>query len=418
MKRSFLIVGLALATTFTYAQKKEIKKAEKAIKSEKYTDAINYLKEAEGSIGTVDKAMQAQFYALRGQALTGSAGANYDKAKAAAEAFERAFELDPNLRKENEDFLFNLRSIFINAAVRDQNAENFQQAAEKLKLSYKISQDPSDLYFAAGNYVNGKKLNDALEVYQQLLDMNYTGETTEFVATNKATGEVEPFDNENLRNIAVRSGEYIKPESRKTSSRKGEILRNMTLIYIQEGKNDQAKKVIASARAENPNDIYLMRAEADMSYNMGDMKRYNELMNEIAASDPENPEIHFNLGVASAELGEKDKAEAFYKKALELRPDYEAALINMAVLKLSNEGPVVEAMNKLGNSRADNQRYDELRNDLDKIRQDALPYLEKALKINPNNAQVTRTMMNIYSQIGEDAKAKALKTKLETLEKK
>src|SRR5690606_29844403 len=293
----------------------------------------------------------------------------------------------------------------------------YAKAAEKLTLSYKVSQDPSDLFFAAGNQVNAKNYDEALTLYQKLLDLGYTGETKEYVATHKETGEVVPFESENMRNIHVKSGEYIKPQVRTTASRKGEILKNMTLIYIQEGKTDEAKELMASARKENPNDVNLMRAEADMSYNMGDMRRYNELMNQIVATDPDNPEIHFNLGVASAELGEAEKAEKYYKKALELRPDYKGALINLAVLKLSKERDLVEQMNSLGTTRADNLRYDELKKQLEGIYREAIPYLENARNIDQKNVEITRTLMNIYGQLGEEAKQKELKARLDALEK-
>lgn len=416
MKKRILILGLALTVSFSFAQKKELKKAERAIKSEKYSDALNHLKGAESSISGADQEMQAKYYALRGEALAGSIGSNYDTATAAAEAFARAFEINPRLRATHEQGVFIVRRAIINAAVRDQNSEQYEKAAQKLKTSYAMTDDPSDLYFAASNYVNAQKLDLALETYQRLLDMNYTGQETEYVATDKATGEVVVFDDENLRNIAMRTGDYVKPTTRKTDSKKGEILRNMTLIYIQQGENEKAKSLMASARAENPNDVHLMRAEADMSYNMGDMKKYNQLMNKIVETDPDNPEIHFNLGVASAQLGENEKAEQYYKKALELNPNYEGALINMAVIKLANEAPIVEQMNSLGTSRADNLKYDELRSKLEKLRQEALPYLEKAQKINPNNAQVTRTLMNIYSQIGDDKKEAEMRNRLKSLE--
>src|SRR5690606_34146339 len=123
--------------------------------------------------------------------------------------------------------------------------------------------DTSDLYFAAGNAVNGKDYDTALNYYQMLLDKGYTGATKEYVATNKETGEVDAFESENLRNIALKTGEYTKPEVRVTESRKGQILRNMTLIYIERGENEKAMALMKTARAENPKDVYLMRAEAD-----------------------------------------------------------------------------------------------------------------------------------------------------------
>lgn len=418
MKTRILVIGLALVSTISFGQKKEIKKAERAVKSNEYSEALDYLAQAEPLLGSVDNSMKAQFYATRGQALLGSGSTtNFNNMKGAAEAFSQAISLDPKIETQLANSLNNLRASLINSAVADQNAEQYKQAAEKLYLSYTVSKEPSDLYFAANNAVNDKDYDSALKYYQMLLDMNYTGETEEFVATNKTTGEVESFDNENLRNIALKTGEFIKPEKRVTESRKGEILRNMTLIYVERGENEKAKSLMEVARAENPNDIYLMRVDADMSYNMGNKERYNELMEKIVASDPDNPELYYNLGISNDQLGNKELALEYYTKAIELKPEYEAALINIAALKLSGEDAIVEEMNSLGNSAAENKRYDELKNIREELYREALPFLQKAYAINPSNQNVVSYLMGIYGQLGEDAKFKEMKTKLEELEK-
>lgn len=418
MKTRFLIAGLALATSISFAQKREIKKAEKALKSNEYNEALAYLNEAEASLGSVDNSVKAQFYATRGEATYGVGKNDHSKLIAAAEAYEMAISLDPKIETQLEMQLQSLRAALINGAVKDQNTNNYKHAVEKLYKSYLVSKDPSDLYFAAGNAVNGRDYETALKYYQMLLDLGYTGQEEEFVATDKETGEVVPFDTKNIRDIAVKSGQFIKPDIRKIESKKGEILRNMTLIYIENGNNDKALSLMKAARAESPNDIYLMRADADMSYKMGDVARYNELMNKIVASDPDNPEIYFNLGVGSGELGNKDKAIQYYEKALDLKPDYEGALINIAVLKLSGEDKLVEEMNSLGNSAADNRKYDELKKLRQNIYSETIPYLEKAYRLNPNNREVVRTLMNIYGQLGNDDKYKEMKVKFDALEAK
>ena len=413
MKKRFLIAGLALATSITFAQKKEIKKAEKAISSHEYNEALSYLNEAESSLGSVDNTVQAQFYAARGAATLGVGKMDSKKILIAAQAYEKAISLDPKIKDQIPDQLNALRSALIDAAVIDQNAKNYPQAVEKLYASYNVSKNPIDLYFAAGNAVNGNDYDSALKYYQILLDSGFTGEGEEFVATNKENGEVIAFDNQNMRDIGVKSGQFIKPEIRKSDSKKGEILRNMTLIYMEAGNNEKASQLMKAARAENPDDMSLMRSDAEMSYKMGDVARYNELMNKIAESDPTNPEIFFNLGVASTQVGDNVKAAEYYEKALKLKPEHEGALINIAVLKLAGEDKIIEEMNALGNSASDNKKYDELKKRRQEIYVVTLPYLQQAYKINPNNSEVVRTLMNIYGQMGDDAKYKELKAKME-----
>ena len=418
MKTRILITGLALVTAMSFGQKKEIKKAEKAVKSNKYSEALGYINEAESLLGSADNALKAEFYAVKGQAILGTAGQDFSKLKSAADAFEEAISLNGKIRSDIEVPMQNLRASLVNGAIKDQNANKFDDAADKLYTSYKMYGEPSDLYFAAGNAVNSKDYDRALQYYQTLLDSGYTGEVSEYVATNKSTGEVQAFENENMRNLAVRSGEFIKPEIQATESRKGEILRNMTLMYVEKGDTEKATAIMKAARAENPKDVNLMRVEADMSYNMGNKVRYNELMEQIIATDPNNPEIYFNLGVSNDQLGNKEEALRNYTKALELDPNYELALINIAALKLSDEEKIVDEMNNLGTSAADNKRYDELRKVRENVYKEVLPYLEKAYKINPSNQNVVTYLMNLYGQIGEDAKFQEMKAKLATMENK
>src|SRR5690554_1749343 len=145
MRTRFLIAGLALVTSISFGQKKEIKKAEKAIKSNQYNEALTYLNEAEANLGTVDNSMKAQFYAARGEATLGVGKNDHNKLLAAAEAYEMAVSLDPTIEGQLSNQLQNLRAALINGAVKDQNSQNYKQAIEKLYASYLVSKDPSDL---------------------------------------------------------------------------------------------------------------------------------------------------------------------------------------------------------------------------------------------------------------------------------
>jgi len=85
----------------------------------------------------------------------------------------------------------------------------------------------------------------------------------------------------------------------------------------------------------------------------------------------------------------------------------------MASIILQGEGAIVEEMNNLGTSRADNLRYDELKEVRRGMYQEALPYLESASVTVPDNVEVLRTLMNLYSQLGMNTEYKAAKAKVE-----
>src|SRR5690606_24164583 len=168
-------------------------------------------------------------------------------------------------------------NALVNAAINDQNEQNYTAAAEKLNASYRLNpQDTIYLYYAASNAVNAQDYDKALEYYEELQDLGFTGEEMIYTAVNKETGEEERMASKEQRDLFVKAGSYINPQEKKSESRKGEIAKNVALIYIEKGENDKAIAAMETAKNENPNDLNLMQAEADMYYRMGDMQTYRE----------------------------------------------------------------------------------------------------------------------------------------------
>jgi tetratricopeptide (TPR) repeat protein len=418
MRKTLLLLGILLITVVTYGQKKEIKKAQKAIGSGNFTEALSYINMAEGMISNAESSLKAQFYLIKGQAFLGDSNNDLGKMKSAGDAFQKSLEIESKGKYSDEvkNQIQNLRAALVNSAIEDQKVNNYKLASEKLYHSYSVSMsDTSDLYFAAGSSVSAKDYDSALKYYKELLNLGYTGIKKQFFATDTETGEETMFDTKNERDLMIKSKSFNNPIEKLTESRQNEILRNLTLIYLNKGDNEAASAIIKQAREKNPGDVSLIRAEAEMSYNIGDMERYNVLMEEIVAADPNNPEVYYNLGVGSNKMGDKDKALEYYKKALELDPNYAEALINTASLILEDEGAIIEEMNSLGTSTADYNRYDELKEVKNELYRNAIPYLEKAIELRPDNIELVRTLMNIYSQLGEDSKYKIMKARFDEL---
>ena len=83
---------------------------------------------------------------------------------------------------------------------------------------------------------------------------------------------------------------------------------------------------------------------------------------------------------------------------------------------MNSEDKLIEEMNGLGSSSADDKRYDELREERKNLYRTAIPFLDKALGIDAKNISAAKTLMNIYSVLGETDKYKAMKEKVEVLE--
>jgi tetratricopeptide (TPR) repeat protein len=204
---------------------------------------------------------------------------------------------------------------------------------------------------------------------------------------------------------------HKEPRDEKIPSKKGEIYKNIALIYVQQGKNEEAKKSLSEARLANPDDTSLAMAEADLYLKLEDFATYKKLVTEVLEKNPNDADLFYNLGVISSKTNSAD-AEAYYKKAIAIKPDYINAYLNLAIIKLDSEKAIIDEMNKLGTSEKDNKRYDVLKAKRENIFKESLPYLEKAFELKPDNEDVSTTLLNVYGALEMTAQKKALKAKI------
>ncbi|MCM4160282.1 tetratricopeptide repeat protein [Antarcticibacterium flavum] len=411
MKRKFLTIALSFLTVVAIAQKKEIRDAGKAVDKGSYAEAKSLLQQAEPNLSSVNDRFKSDFYLYKGKAYLGTGeNVSVEDLRTAAQAFKQAEQLGEE--QEAAEGLSGVTNALVQSAINDQNSENYKGAAEKLYAGYQMNpQDTVYLYYAASNLINTGEYETALEYYEELRDLGFTGIETEYIAVNKATGEEESMP-QSQRDLMVKTGEYINPEDRKSPPKNAEIAKNIALIHIAQGNDDEAIAAMEEAKKANPDDISLLQSEADMYYRMGDKEKYKTIMEGILERDPNNATLYYNLGVTTFEVGDNEQAVEYYKKALEIDPSMTDARLNIAAAILAKEAALVEQMNSLGMSKADTKKYDELAEQRKEIYKEALPYLEKVMENNPENTDAIRTTMNIYYQLGEEDKAEALQQKL------
>ena len=180
---------------------------------------------------------------------------------------------------------------------------------------------------------------------------------------------------------------------------------------MQQDKTNEAKAALAEARAQNPEDMNLMVTEANLYLKLNDLTTYKKLIGDVLAKNPKDPDLYYNMGVIASKTNPAD-AEMYYKKAIELKPDYINAYLNLSILKLDGEKKLIDEMNKLGTSEKDNKRYEILKKQRQNIFTAALPYLEKANELAPKNEDVATTLLNVYGALEMTDKKKALKAKM------
>ncbi|MFN3753808.1 tetratricopeptide repeat protein [Flavobacterium sp.] len=290
-----------------------------------------------------------------------------------------------------------------------------KEAADVLYSLYQLDKKDADMLFYAASYaVNGQDYEKALQFYTELKALNYSGEGTFYYAVNNTSKQEESFGaNKSLRDISVNTTKtHSKPRDEKNPSKKSEINKNIALILIQQGKSNEAILAVQEARKSSPEDDSLLFAEMDIYLKLKDFDSYTRLVNEALAKNPNNADLVFNLGVITGNAGKLDEAEKYYLKAIEINPSYFNAYLNFAELKLRADEKWVTELNKLGTSEKDNKRYEVIK----KLREDnfklILPYLEKAVDLEPTNDPAKRTLLSVYNALEMTDKYKALKAKL------
>ena len=407
MKKLILLI-LLFTFSFSTAQKKELRNANKFFVSGEYASAIDLLDSTKDLFDSSDDKIKAQVMLL------------YGKLHTTMEDFElaiKAFDMSKNLGSSDQILnpeLRKLETAIITSAVGDNETEDFNAAAKKLKMVYDLNTETNSeyLYYAASSAVNSLDYPLALEYYELLRDIKYEGIETKFYITEVSSGNEIEINDEVQFKLLQRSKDYSDAREEETDSKFPEIVKNIALIYKELGQNDKALAAIEAARSSNPDDVGLIITAANIYFELGNKEAFKVAMSEAVEKEPNNPVLYYNLGVVSAELGEKDVAISYYQTSIDLDPSNENSYLNLVALILDGEEDIVSEMNSLGTSRADNMKYDELKESRENLYKQTVPILKDLIDIN-NNIEAIRTLMNIYGTIGDNSGYMEMKNLLE-----
>ena len=319
--------------------------------------------------------------------------------------------------KKIEETINSFKPMLVNYAVALADESKFKEASIVLASIYDLDKtDIEKLYFAANYAVNAKEYEKALQYYQVLKTLNYSGEGTSYYGKNILTDKEDYFGNTPDAKIdrenKIKLKLYTEPRDEKISSKRPEICKNIALILVELGRSDEAKIAVKEARIESPEDVALILTESDLYLKSNDMVNYKRLISEALEKNPNNADLVFNLGVISYNNKELVDAEKYYLRAIAIDPKYGNAYLNLAILKLDGEKILIDKMNKLGTSAPEMKKYDVLKKQREDVYKGAIPYLEKVTELDPENVEAIKTLIGVYNALEMTDKSKALKEKL------
>jgi tetratricopeptide (TPR) repeat protein len=308
-----------------------------------------------------------------------------------------------------------LTPMLVNLVVALGDKKDYKNGSLILKSLYDLNKkDQEKLYFAANYAINAKDNESAMVYLNELKKLNYTGEGTSFLALNKETQKEDIFNSKAERDLYIKTGNYEKPRDEKITSKRPEILRSIAIISAESGKADETKIAFEDAIANSPEDVSLLTDFAEFYYfKLKDEVNYKKYVALALEKNPNDSALNYNMGLMNLKINNDIEAEKYFKKAIELKPEYADAYLNLAQLKINVQQKYATEMAKLSSNEKDTKRYNFLNLESKKLVNEALPNLEKAYELNPKNEDVKAQLISVYKYLDMMDKAKALKAKMQ-----
>ncbi|PKP53229.1 MAG: hypothetical protein CVT92_04925 [Bacteroidetes bacterium HGW-Bacteroidetes-1] len=378
MKKLIMILAVLIAGTSLMAQKSERTNAFMYNKNGQYDKARESIDKAVIHEKTRD---DAKAWMYRGIIYLNIVFSDkYDSLDTLAlekslESFIKTKELDPNDElKQEADITPRIDAIgqqYFANAVEKFNNQSFDLAALDFKKAYNVAKiinkiDTLALLNAGLSSVRGEDFAKAIVYYGMLMEIGFD----------------EP-----------------------------DLYRNMAISYRGLENNEKMLEIIKAGRLKYPEDSGLLLEEINAYLALGQGAKVVDDLKDLVAKDPENYSIFFVLGTiygdeTNAEMYNMESAIDYYEKAINLDPEYYDAIYNLGALYINESNKLQVKANDLPLTEV--KAYEALTEEANVIIRKALPHLEKAHEMQPDNQETIRVLKSIYIRFKMDEKLKKM----------
>ena len=380
MKRTLILVGLSLLISLGgYAQKNKRTSAYMYNKNGEYKKALESINEAckhEKTINDPKTWLYAGEIYYNIAALSPEAAQlmkidEPDAAMKSYEALKKAKELDVKgtYKDEIAVYLANLTNQFyVRGGTAFQNSD-FADAVKDFKIAYDIAQMNGKMDTVAAFNVGmaGVYGNDpaaAAEYLQKCVDANFEDYRV-FMYYNRAEKML--------------------------------------------GDTAKAIEIVKLGRERFPDELPLLLEEAQIYLEKGETEKLQQSLLIAIEKDPSNANLLFLLGKTYDDEGNTEEAEKYYTKATEANPEFFEAYYNIGAIYVNKAATIQSEANDLPLDQL--EKYNELTDKANENLAKAVPFLEKSLEINPDDAPTIAALKEAYARL-------KMNDKLEELNKK
>lgn len=386
--KSILLVGLLFATSSTalFAQSGKLRKAKSAI---------------------------VQFEELK---AAGTAELGMASLTEAQEAIDDAITHDKT--KDNPETWTYYALVYANLANLDGGQEAATKANEAIQKATELDVDEeySENISVAGQTLGQYLFNQGVAAwdkqdYETAYDdfssalVYLPGDTTLTFYSGLAAVQNQEYDK------AIEKYKELVPIEDYSSHKT--IMVDLPKLYLSKGDTTSAIAAAAEAAAAYPDDNDAVQQNIELNLITGNEGKIVSDIEAQVAKDPQNKSLHYYLGLAYGAAGEPEKALAAYEKALEIDPDYIEANTNAAVVIMNAGREELMALNedKSVSGEDYNQRVENIKGEIER----AVPYLQKASDLDPENPDALRNLKNYYDFMNDEAKSTEIQGRIDAL---
>jgi tetratricopeptide (TPR) repeat protein len=291
----------------------------------------------------------------------------------AKKSFEKVIELDTEGKysEELKEDLNKLKLQFENEAVLGYNNDDYETAYNNFREILKINElavmegivDTVIFYNAARVAKELNKYKEAIELFKIIDKYNYNNPFIYIFLSGcyNAIGDTASGVE------ALKTGFKKFPENQN-------ILIELINHYLLKGQADEALEYLAIAKEDDPNNI----------------------------------SFYFAEGTLYDKLGRFDDARKSYEYCIELDENYFNAYYNLGVLYYNNAVKMYDEANKIN----DIKEYEQAKAFADEEIAKALPYIEDARRISPDDIETLKTLKTLYYRLQMDDKYDEVVAKL------
>jgi len=398
MSNSFLKLAVAAALTAAVglatpalAQNSAVTNAILSQKAGQMDKALTSINEAIANDKTKDKAKtwftRGEIYNQLLDPGTQALFAKYTKdmqpgeaLQKATESYNKALQLDGpagEFGKQVPARLQNLYGMAFNAGVKSYNDKDYDKAIANYKLASQLNPtDTTAVLYGAYAMEAKQDYAGAKASYNQLLGMD-----------------------------------VYKSKPAPVS-----VYTRLLQIARQENNPAEAQKVLKEALVAYPNNKSFLIEDLNASMTGGNSEAALEKINKTIAADPTNANLYAVRAGIYDQQKKSDLAQVDYKKAIELDPKNFDAQYNMGIYNFNQAANLYTKASKL-----DLKTYQAKGRPLEaqgkKYFESSLPYFEKALEIQPNDAGTISALQKVYFRLGRNADSKRMEDRLQALKK-